>query len=106
MPHCNWRTLPSSQTPSLPALSFPLPPTPLALFARLREGAAQAVRGGGVLGCKGVGGGASKRHLGPDPHLGVLEHTPHKLFEPPGLLQESLGPFGPERSQECRRERP
>ena len=32
IPHCNWRTLPSSQTPSLPALSFPLPPTPLGSF--------------------------------------------------------------------------
>ena len=23
----------------------------------------------------GRGGGGSKRHLGPDPHLGLLEHT-------------------------------
>ena len=78
IPHCNWRTLPSSQTPSLPALSFPLPPTPLALFARLWEGgAAQAGGGEGSKGGREWGGwGASKRHLGPDPHLGVLDYTP------------------------------
>ena len=42
-PHCNWRTLPSSQTPSLPALSFPLPPTPLGSFCK--------APGGGGPGC-------------------------------------------------------
>ena len=62
------KPLPSPPSPSL------FPPPPLALFARLREGAAQAGGGGGVLGRKGVeGGGASKRHLGPDPHRGVLD---------------------------------
>ena len=52
IPHRNWRTLSSSQTPSLPALSFPLPPTPLAPFARLREGAAQAGGGEGSQGAR------------------------------------------------------
>ena len=56
-PHCNWRALPSSQSPSLPALSLRLPPTPLALSAMLRDGAAQSGVGGGVLGCRGGGGG-------------------------------------------------
>ena len=41
-PNCNWRTLPSSQSPSHPSLSLPLPLTPLGLFAMLREGATQA----------------------------------------------------------------
>ena len=79
--------LPSSQTPSLPALSFPLPPTPLGSFCEAPGGGgpgwcrgrgprAQGGGGGGVLGRKGVegGGGGSKRHLGPDPHLGVLDN--------------------------------
>ena len=89
IPDCNWRTLPSSQTPSLPALSFPLPPHPPWLFCKAPEGAAQAGGGGGVLGRKGVegggvlgrkgveGGGGSKRHLGPDPHLEVLDNFGH-----------------------------
>ena len=62
------------ENPSLkpqPSLPVPLPhPPPLALFAMLREGAAQAGLGEGPL---GGGGRASKRHLGPDPHLGALD---------------------------------
>ena len=71
IPHCNWRTLPSSQPPSLPALSFPLPPTPLGSFCKAPGGGGPMV-GGGVLGRRGWRGGASKRHLGLDPHLGAL----------------------------------
>ena len=75
-PHCNWRTLPSSQTPSLPALSFPLPPPhPPWLFlqgsGRGRPGWWGRGRGPRAQGGEGVGG-ASKRSLGPDPHLGAL----------------------------------
>ena len=99
IPHCNWRTLHSSQTPSLPALSFPLPPPPLALFARLREGAVQAGEGDGVLGRK------SKHQFGPDPHLGVLQTpTPPPPDKPPppshlrgldfGPFRLCLAPFG------------
>ena len=80
IPHCNWRTLPSSQFPPCPLL--PLSPhPPLALFARFWEGAVQAGWGGGVLERRAVeGGGGSKRHLGPDPHLGVLELLPYFFF--------------------------
>ena len=67
-PQCNRRTLPSSHSPSLPTLSLPLPPTPLALSALLREGAAQAGVGNGVLDSKSGGGGLSKRQLGEDAH--------------------------------------
>ena len=74
IPHCDWRTLPSSQTPSLLALSFPLPPTPLGSFCKALGGGGPGRRGGrGPRAQGGGGGGASKRHLGPDPHLGVLE---------------------------------
>ena len=73
-PHCNWRTLPSSQSPSLPALSLPSSPHPPWLFLQGSGRGGPGWWGGGVLGRKGVeGGGASKRHLGPDPHLGALE---------------------------------
>ena len=57
IPHCNWRTLPSSQTPSLPALSFPLPPTPLGSFCKAPGRGGPSWWGGGVLGRKGVEGG-------------------------------------------------
>ena len=57
IPHCNWRTLPSSQTPSLPALSFPLPPTPLGSFCKAPGGGGPGWWRGGVLGRKGVEGG-------------------------------------------------
>ena len=78
-PHSNWRTLPSSQPPSLPALSFPLPPTPLGFFCKAPGGGGPSWWGGGVLGRKGVeGGGGSKRHLGLDPHLGALETLSHR----------------------------
>ena len=68
--------LPPSQTPSLPALSVPLPPTPLGSFCKAPggggpgwwEGRGPRAQGGG-----GGGGGASKPHLGADPHLGVLD---------------------------------
>ena len=50
-PPLHWRTLPSSQGPSLPTL-FPPPRGPRAQW--------------------GGGGGPSKQLLGPDPHLGPL----------------------------------
>ena len=81
IPHCNWRTLPSSQSPSLPALSLPLPPTTLGSFCNapgVRDGAAQSGVGGGVLG--GWRGRALQRYLGPDPHLGVLDSTNFNQF--------------------------
>ena len=76
VPHCNWRTLPSSQSPSLPALSLSLPPTPLGSFCNapgVRDGAAQS---GGARGPRGGWRGrALQRYLGPDPHLGVLDDS-------------------------------
>ena len=68
IPHCNWRTIPSSQSPSLPALSLPLPPTPLGSFCNapgVRDGAAQSGVGGGVLG--GVEGESPLAVLGARP---------------------------------------
>ena len=59
---------------TLPPSFFPQPPPPLALFAVLREGVALAGAGEGSLGRRGVeGGGLSKRHLCPNPHLGALD---------------------------------
>ena len=82
IPHCNWRTLPSSQTPSLPALSFLFPPPPLGSFCKVLGGGGPGWWGGGVLERRAVrGGGGSKRHLGPDPHLGVLEKTDPVRFK-------------------------
>ena len=98
IPHFNWRTLPSSQTPSLPALSFPLPPTPLGSFCKAPGGGGPGWWGGGVLGRKGVEGGASKRHLGPDPHLGVLE-------ERSGGQKRFCGKRGFKKYPPCRRQR-
>ena len=82
-PSAAWRDLPpfaladpsSSHSPSLPALPLSVPIHPiLALSAMLRERAARASVGGEVLRHMGDGGGGpSKRHLGPDPHLGVLD---------------------------------
>ena len=80
----DWRTLPSSQSPSLPSLSLPLPPTPLGSFCNAPGrggpvwcgGMGPRVHGGG-----GVEGGGLQRDLGPDPHLGALENR--KLFEIP-----------------------
>ena len=71
-PHCNWRTLPSSQTPSLPALSFPLPPTPLCSFSRPPQGRGPVFGGGGLgaLGRKGVGGAGLQSSLGARPTFG------------------------------------
>ena len=74
IPHCNRRALPSSQSPSLPALSLPLPPTPLGSFCNApgRGGPVWCGgRGSRVQG--GVEGRALQRYLGPDPHLGVLD---------------------------------
>ena len=71
IPHCNWRTLPSSQTPSLPALSFPLPPTPLGSFCKAPGGGGPGWWGGRVLGRKGVaGGGGLQAALGARPTSG------------------------------------
>ena len=58
------KPLPSPPSPSLS------PPPTLALFARLREGAAQAGGGGGVLGRKGVEGGGLQAALGARPTSG------------------------------------
>ena len=71
-PPGNWRTLPSSQSPSLPTL--PLFPHPPGSFGNApgwatRAGVGEAAHGGGR-------GGSSKRHLGPDPHLGAFESKP------------------------------
>ena len=59
IPHCNWRTLPSSQTPSLPALSFPLPPTPLGSFCKAPGGGGPSWRGGRGPRAQGGGGQAA-----------------------------------------------
>ena len=77
IPDCNWRTLPSSQTPSLPALSFPLPPTPLGSFCKAEGGGGPGWWGGGVLGRKGGGGGGFQAALGARP----------TSFENPNLLK-------------------
>ena len=63
-PHCDWKTLPSSHSPSLP--------TPLALVAMLPEGAEQPGVREGSQGTGGGGKGPCKGHFGPDPHLEVL----------------------------------
>ena len=71
IPHCNWRTLPSSQSPSLPALSLPLPPTPLGSFCNapgVRDGAAQCGVGG--WGPRGVEGEGPPAALGAGPTSG------------------------------------
>ena len=74
IPHCNWRTLPSSQPPSLPALSFPLAPTPLGSFGKAPGGGGPSWWGGrGPRAKRGGRGGGSKRHLGLDPPLGALD---------------------------------
>ena len=73
IPHCNWRTLPSSQTLSLPVLSFPLPPTPLGSFCKARGGGGPGWWGGGVLGRKGVEGGLQAA-LGARHTLGGTRH--------------------------------
>ena len=65
----NWRTLPSSQSPSLPTVPiFPHPPRTFcnAPGWATRAGVSEAAHGGGR-------GGSSKRHLGPDPHLGAFD---------------------------------
>ena len=68
-PQGNWRTLPSSESPSLPTV--PLFPHPPGTFRNAPgwatwAGVGEAAHGGGR-------GGSSKRHLGPDPHLGAFE---------------------------------
>ena len=63
---------PPSESPSL----FP-PPTPTWLFLQCSwkgQPWAPGWRGGGALG-RTVAGGPFKRHLGPDPHLGVLDKS-------------------------------
>ena len=73
IPHCNWRTLPSSQTPSLPALSFTLPPPRLRSFCKAPGGGAQAGGGGeGSRGARGWGveGGGLQAALGARPTSG------------------------------------
>ena len=67
------KALPSPPSPSL------FPPPPLALFAMLRDGAAQSGVGAGVLECRGGWrGGRLQRDLGPDPHLGALDKRNEK----------------------------
>ena len=85
IPDCDWRTLPSSQTPSLPALSSP---TPLGPFCKAPGRGGPGWWGGRVPRAQGGGGGgASKRHLGPDPHLGVLDKsTSHRRRAPRNLV--------------------
>ena len=59
------KALPSPPAPSL------FPPPPLALFAMLRDGAAQSGVGGGVLGCKGGRGEGPPAVLGARPTSGA-----------------------------------
>ena len=80
IPHCNWRTLPSSHKalPSPPSPSL-LPPTPLGSFCNapgVRDGAAQSGVGGGVLG--GVEGEGPPAVLGARPTSGGtrIQRTP------------------------------
>ena len=80
IPHCNWRTLPSSQTHSLPALSFPLPPSPLGSFCKAPGGGGPGWWGGGVPRRKGVKGGWppsgtwGQTHIWGHSNLGVSDH--------------------------------
>ena len=56
-------------------------------------GGAQAGVRRGPRAQRGGGGGPSKRHLGPDPHLGVLNPTNPHLHQPcfnPGTSQKAL----------------
>ena len=74
IPRRNRRTLLSSHSPSLPAFSLPLPSTPCGSFCSAPGGGRPRLvwrRGPGRRGEDG--GGPSKRYLGPDPHLGVLD---------------------------------
>ena len=111
IPPCKWRTLPSSQTPSLPALSFPLAPTPpLALFARPREGAAQACGGGGgVLRRKGVEGGGPQSGAWGQTHIWgystfpCVTHTHNRLS---GLGLAALDPIASKVQQIVKNEKP
>ena len=58
---------------ALPPHPLPLPPTPR-LFLRCSGRGRPGWHGGGVLGAGGPGRGPSKRHSGPDPHLGALNN--------------------------------
>ena len=75
--HCDWRTFPSSPSRSLPTFPLPLPPTPWLFWqcsGRVRPGLAWA------RGPRAQGGWIpSKRHLGPDPHLRLLEDPKAEL---------------------------
>ena len=81
---------PQAKSPSLPALSLPLPPTPLDSFcdAPGRGGPVWCGgRGPRVQGGGGVEGRALQQYLGPDPHLGVLdEDNPLVNVNSPALI--------------------
>ena len=72
-PPCNWRTLPSSHSPSLPALLLPLPPTPWLMLRWSGRGRPRLLWGRGIRRRELEAERPTKRHLGPDPHLGVLK---------------------------------
>ena len=76
IPNCNWRTLPSTQSPSLPALPSLFPPPPLALFAMFREsgtGRPSLVWGEGCL--WGVEGEGPPAALGARPTSGGTRYS-------------------------------
>ena len=72
IPHSNWRTLPSSQTPSIPAPLLPSsPPTPLGSFCKAPGGGGPGWWGGrGPRVPRGGGGGGLQAALGARPTSG------------------------------------
>ena len=90
IPHCNWRTLPSSQPlPSPPSPSL----LPLGSFSKAPGGGNSGWWGARGPRAEGGGGGASNRHLGPDPHLGVVDVVGperHKTCDHGGDLEDKM----------------
>ena len=83
---------PSLKPTPLPSPPFPslFPPPLLALFARLREGAAQAGGGGGVLGRRGGGGGGGlQAALGAGPTSGGTRQFQNNFYKPSPLSSEN-----------------
>ena len=82
IPHCNWRTLPSSQKPFPPRPLPPSSPLSLALFAMLRESGTgrPSLVWGGVLG--GVEGEGPPAVLGARPTSGGTQSSEIILNDP------------------------
>ena len=83
LPLLHWRTLPPRRSASLLASHplFPPTPPPSGSWCNAPGEGGPGWRWAGVLGCRGVdGGGPSKRHLGPDPHRGVLKREKQACF--------------------------